>query len=97
MSTYIVLFNFTDQGIRNIKDAPSRKAAAEKLVSDLGGSVTGSYLTLGGHDRVAIMDFPDDTAAAKFALSVGVTGNAKTTTLKAFPDNEGLDIIASLP
>ncbi len=96
MSTYIMLFNFTEQGIKNIKDAPKRKEAAEKLASDLGGSVVGGYLTLGGFDRVAILDMPDDAAAAKFALSIGMAGNAKTTTLKAFGEGEGLDIIASL-
>jgi hypothetical protein len=36
MATYLVLINFTEQGIRNIKDSPKRAAAATELARDFG-------------------------------------------------------------
>ncbi len=97
MSTYISLINFTDQGIRTVKDSPKRLEAARQLISDLGGSMTGFYLTMGGYDLVAIIELPNDQAAAQFALRTGAAGNIRTTTLKAFTESEYHEIIQALP
>ncbi len=97
MSTYISLINYTDQGIRNVKDSPQRLQAARQLLGELGGSMTGFYLTMGGYDLVAIIELPNDQAAAQFALSLGAQGNVRTTTLKAFTESEYQAIIQALP
>ena len=97
MATYIILIDYTDQGIRNVKDSPNRLDAAKALAKDLGGEFKQTYLTLGGHDLVAILDLPDDEAAARFGLRVGSLGNIRTTTLRAFAENEYRELIASLP
>ncbi|MFQ5953680.1 MAG: GYD domain-containing protein [Kiloniellales bacterium] len=97
MSTYIALTNYTDQGIRNIKDATQRLDAAKQLLSELGGSMTAIYLTMGAYDLVAIIEMPSDDAAAQFALRVGSLGNVRTTTLKAFTESEYRSIIQALP
>ena len=97
MSTYIILTNFTDQGIRTVKDSPKRLEAARQLLGDLGGTMPGFYLTLGTYDLVAIIELPNDQAAAQFALRMGALGNIRTTTLKAFTESEYQEIIQALP
>ena len=52
MSTYIMLINYTDQGIRNIKDSPKRADAARDLAKSCGAEMKDLYLTIGGYDLV---------------------------------------------
>jgi uncharacterized protein with GYD domain len=88
MATYIVLLNWTDQGIRSVKESPRRLDAAKQALRDLGGEFKSFYLTMGDYDMVAVVEVPDDDAAAKFALQTGMQGNVRTRTLKAFPEDE---------
>lgn len=93
MPTYITLANYTDQGIRGIKDAPKRLAAARDLIKSKGGKLTAFYLTLGSYDIVTVGEAPDDETIAKVALTIGAGGNIRTTTLRAFTEAEFLDIV----
>jgi uncharacterized protein with GYD domain len=95
MSTYIVLANWTDQGARNVKDSPKRLDAARKAVEALGGGIRAFYLTMGDYDMVMVTEAPDDATAARFALELGMMGNVRTRTLKAFPEAAYREIIAS--
>ncbi len=97
MATYVMLLNYTDLGIRNVKDSPDRLDAAKALAQKLGGEFKQTYLTLGAYDLVAVLELPDDAAAAKFGLTISALGNVRTTTLKAFTEAEYRDIIAALP
>ncbi len=97
MSTYVILADYTDQGIRNIKDSPARVDAAQALIRELGGEMKQFYLTMGAHDAVVITEMPSDEAAAKLALKLGSLGNVRTTTLKAFSESEFRTIISELP
>ena len=96
MTTYIVLINWTEQGIKNVRESPKRLDAAKKVLSDMGGSFKQFYLTMGDHDMVAVCEAPDDAVAARFALVLGMGGNVRTRTLKAFPEAAYREIIASL-
>lgn len=97
MATYIILINYTDQGIRNIKDSPKRLDAAKKMLKSMGGEIKDFYLTMGGYDIALVAEAPGDEVIAKFALASGSLGNVRTTTLKAFPEAEYRKIIAALP
>ncbi len=97
MGTYIGLINYTDQGIRNVKDSPKRAEAARKVIRDMGGDMTGLFLTMGTYDLVAILEAPSDEVMAQFVLTLGAQGNVRTTTLKAFTESEYEEIIAALP
>ncbi len=97
MATYIMLINYTDQGIRNIKDSPQRADAARQALSDMGGEMKELYMTMGGYDLVVVADAPSDDVMAKFALMVDSQGNVRTTTLRAFTEAEYRGIIQSLP
>ena len=84
MPTYISLANWTDQGVRNIKDGPKRLDAARQMIKDAGGELKGFYMTMGAYDLVTIVDAPNDEAVAKMLLTIGALGNIRTTTLRAF-------------
>jgi uncharacterized protein with GYD domain len=96
MTTYIVLINWTDQGVRSIKESPRRLDAAKKQLGEMGGSFKQFFLTMGEHDMVAVCEAPDDAVIARFALTLGMGGNVRTRTLKAFPEAAYREIIASL-
>ena len=96
MTTYIMLGNWTDQGIRNVKDSPRRLDAAKKLLQDVGGEFKSFSLTMGDYDIVAVYEASDDAVAARFTLQVAQLGNIRMQTLKAFPEAAYREIIASL-
>ena len=97
MATFISLVNYTDQGIRRVKDSPDRIDAARQAAAGMGVEIKDIYLTMGSHDIVFIFEAPSDEAAAKFILTVGALGNIRTTTLRAFNEAEFRDLIADLP
>ena len=96
MARYIMLTNWTEQGIKNVKESPKRLDAAKALAKKLNGEIVEFYMTTDAHDMGLILDSPDDEAAAKFALSVGSDGNIRTTTLKAFSEKSYRAIVGSL-
>ena len=96
MATYITLVSYTDQGVRDMKNAPARIEAARNLMKDMGGKLIAYYLTLGGYDAVTISEAPDDETAAKATLKIAGQGNVKTTTLRAFDEGEAVRIFESL-
>ena len=97
MPTYIGLYKLTDQGIKNIKDAPKRIDEGIKRVEAVGGKVIGFYTVLGEYDYVAVGEFPNDAVAVAFALAMGSEGNVRTKTLKAFTREEFAEIVKKLP
>jgi uncharacterized protein with GYD domain len=88
MVTYIILANFTDQGIRNIKDSPKREEAFRTLCEKVGAKVKDAYRTLGRYDVAAIVDAPDDVTMNVILYSLGSLGNIRTETLRAFTRQE---------
>lgn len=94
MSTFISLVNFTDQGIRNIKDSPDRFAAFKAAAEKLGVSVKACYYTVGQYDMVIIVEGTDEAATAAM-LKVGSAGNVRSQTLRGFSVDEIKKIISS--
>ena len=92
MGTYIALINFTDQGIRNIKDSPKRFDAATKLAKSMGMKLKQGFYTMGQYDIVIIAEGPEEAAAA-WLFKIGSLGNVKTSTLRAFTVEEARKII----
>ena len=96
MTTYIVMLNWTEQGVKSLRDSPKRLDAAKKALEAMGGSFKDFYLTMGEHDMVAVCEAPDDAVLARFALTLGMAGNVRTKTLKAFPESAYRELIATL-
>lgn len=97
MATYIALSNFTDQGIRTVKDTTKRADAVKEAAKKFGTEMTHIYWTLGNYDLVAIIEAQDDASATAFALAIGAAGNIRTQTLRAFDRDEMNGILARLP
>ena len=97
MTTYIVLINFTDQGIRNIKQIPEGIKAGTAAAEKLGIKVKDRYMVVGAYDAVIVADAPNDEAMTTWALSVGSKGNIRTQTLRSFSADEMSIILAKIP
>ena len=97
MPAYIALCKVTEQGMKDIKNAPKRVEEAKKAIEKLGGKMTAFYLTMGDYDYVAIAEAPSDEVAFTFLLGLGAGGNVKTTTLKAFTLGEYAKMVKKLP
>jgi uncharacterized protein with GYD domain len=85
------------KGNENIKDSPNRLDIAKQAFQAAGAEMTQFYLTMGRYDIVAIGEAPDDTTAAKLALTLGSAGAIRTETLRAFTEDDYRGIIAALP
>lgn len=96
MPTYIALLNWTAQGVASIKDSPSRLDAGRKAFKKSGVKIKDTYLTMGRHDLVCVIEAPDDESYAKAILSLASQGNVSTETLKAFNESDYRNIIGSL-
>jgi uncharacterized protein with GYD domain len=96
MATYIVLTNFTDQGVRTAKDTAKRADGVKELAGKFGVTAKEFFWTLGSYDVVAIFEAPDDAAMTALGLAIGAAGNVRTQTLRAFTRAEMNGILAKL-
>lgn len=97
METYIILGNYTKEGIAKIKEAPARIGAAKKAVEAAGGKFLAWYLTMGRYDFLAITQAPSVTAAASVLLALGAQGNVRTETLHALDEEEFKRVVSGMP
>ena len=96
MPSYVMLANWTDQGVRTIGELPRRIDQAKKMLAEMGGSFNSLHMTMGEYDLVGIYDAPDDAVALRFTLMLQKMGNARTTSLKAFPEQALREIVKSI-
>lgn len=96
MATFISLVNYTDQGIRSVKDSPDRYAAFKIAAKQLGVEVKGIYWTVGHYDAVLIVEGVDDAVTAAL-LTLGSLGNVRTETLHAYSVDDMKQLIGRMP
>jgi uncharacterized protein with GYD domain len=96
MPNYLILYNWTEQGIKNVKETIKRSKSFETAIEKAGGKSNGIYYTLGKHDIVAIVEAPNDEAIASVLYRTGSLGNGRTETLKAFSMSEAASMIEKL-
>jgi uncharacterized protein with GYD domain len=97
MPTFILTLNWTDQGIRAVKDAPKRSQAAKELANRLEVDIKQVYLTSGEHDLLIIAESASGDNVSKFALATGSLGNVRTSTARAWTEPEFHKLISELP
>ena len=97
MPTYISLIQYTEQGIKNIKDSPKRLDDGRKAFQQAGATLKDAYLVMGEYDLVFVAEAPNDEVVAKLTLMLGSLGNVKTRTSRAFTEAEYRKLIQSLP
>lgn len=96
MVTYIVLANFTDQGVRNVKDSPKRADAFKEMAKTFGVTVKEIVWTQGRYDVVTVLEAPDEAAAMSLSLSLSALGNVRTETLRAFSAADMTKIVGKM-
>jgi uncharacterized protein with GYD domain len=84
MATYVVLMNWTEEGIKDFKGSPKRADAGKAEMAKLGVTMTDIYWTVGPYDVVLLCDSPDEESMTAALLRLGSAGNVRTTTLRAF-------------
>jgi len=97
MPTFMCFLNWTDQGARNAKDANKRFQASRSLAEKLGGKLLTAYVTTGRYDVALTLDMPNGDAMAKFASAIAGSGNARTTTVRAYTPDEFSKLVAEAP
>lgn len=96
MAAFVTLINFTDQGIRNVKESPARFEAFKAMAERLGVTVKSVYYTVGAYDLVLVTEGTDE-AAMTALLKVASLGNVRTQTLRGFSVDEMKKIIGNMP
>lgn len=96
MNRYLILANFTDQGIRGIKDTTKRAKGFRELASKMGAQIGDIYWTLGQYDVVLVMTAPNDETVTSILLKAGSLGNLKSQTLRAFDETEMESILSKI-
>ena len=93
---YVSLVQFTDQGIRNIKDTVNRSEAAMAEAEKMGMKIVRPLWTMGAYDVVVPLEAPDDETMSAFTLKIGSMGSVKTHTMRAFTKDEMDKILAKI-
>ena len=97
MPTYMTLIQYTQQGIRSIKDSPIRLDTAKTLYKSLGAEIKSFYLAMGRYDVIVLSEAPDDETATKLILTIGSGGAIRTETFRVFTEDEYRKLISELP
>jgi len=93
----ILLMKLTDQGAKDIKNAPQRMGQAVKTLEKMGGKVIGLYAVTGEYDYIAIGEAPSEEAGIAFVMGLSALGNVRTTTCRAFTKEEFAEMVKKLP
>ncbi len=97
MPLYVALVSWTDQGARNVKDTVKRADAFTAAAKKLNCTVQDILWTMGPYDVVTTLDAPNDQAMSTLSLSLGMLGNVRTVTMRAYKKEEMEKIIRGLP
>ncbi len=97
MPTYVTLIKYTQKGVENMKESPTRLDAAKELFKSMGGELKAFYLAMGRYDAVVIAEGPDDETATKLAMMIASAGAIRTETFRVFTEGEYRKIISELP
>jgi len=94
MPNYVVLYRFTAEGRKNVKESVKRAAEIRKQNEARGFKVLGHYWTQGRYDLVAIVDAPSDEAMVAGLFGIAEAGNVASETLRAYTAEEMQRILA---
>ena len=97
MPSYILLLNYTDEGMQNVRYLPQHVSAFRQAAEAAGGRLPHMYLTMGQYDLVAIIEAPSDQVCVSIALGLCSLGNMRSTTLKAFGEDELTEVVENIP
>ncbi|MGA2726849.1 MAG: GYD domain-containing protein [Terracidiphilus sp.] len=80
MPSYLIQGSYTVEALQALMKKPQdRTAVVAKAVENLGGSLTGLWLSFGDQDIVALVELPNNVSAAALALAIAAGGALKST------------------
>jgi uncharacterized protein with GYD domain len=88
MPRYVVLYRFTDQGLKSIKQTVARSQEVRRMNEERGFKVIGTYWTQGQYDIVSIVESPDEATMTAGLFNIAEAGNVHSETLRAFDEAE---------
>jgi uncharacterized protein with GYD domain len=94
---FICMVNWTEQGIKAVKDSPKRAKAARALAKKVGVNMKELYLTSGDSDILVVLETPNGDNVAKFAMAIGSQGSVRTKTFRAWTETEYQKLVSELP
>ncbi len=95
MPHYVLLMNWTDQGVQRFKDSIDRADGARTALAAKGITLKDIYWTIGAYDLVCVAEAPDDASLSAALLALGAQGNLRTTTMRGFTADEFRSVIQS--
>ncbi len=96
MATYVTLFRYTAEGMKNIKESPSRFAEVKGKIEAAGGKLLCAYMLMGRYDGLVVSEGPDEKTVLKVLLSQGMQGRISTETMVAVAMDEAFKIVGEL-
>jgi len=97
MAHYVVLYKFTTEGAKTIRDSVKRAGRIRQENARVGFKILDVYWTQGPFDMVAIVDAPSEEAMMGAMLNVVGAGNVTSTTMRAFDATEMSRVLALTP
>ena len=88
MPRYVVLVDWTEQGLKNVKQTFQRTDSGGEIAQKHGLKLEQAYWTVGPYDMLTIFEVPDEEALSAHLLEIGSLGNVRTTTLRAYSEQE---------
>jgi uncharacterized protein with GYD domain len=79
MAYYLLQAAYTTEALQTLLRNPQdRTAALQAPVGKLGGKIHNLFLSFGDYDAVALVEMPDNVAAAAIALAISAGGSCKS-------------------
>lgn len=95
MVRFLVLLNYTPQGISKVAETVSRAERFDAAAKKAGVTVKSQYWTSGAHDGAMVLEAADERALAALLLTLASEGNVRTQTLRAFDRADMKGILAA--
>lgn len=97
MLHFMCFLNWTEKAAMAAADCQKRYAAAKSLAEKVGGRLLSAYVTTGQYDVALTLEMPNGDAMTKFVIGLIKTGNARTTTVRAYLPEEFGKLAAEAP
>jgi uncharacterized protein with GYD domain len=86
MPTYVVLYRFTSEGAKNIRETVKRARQTREQTEQRGFKVQTLVWTQGPSELVSVVEAPSEEAMMGAMANVVAAGNVTSTTMRAFDD-----------
>jgi uncharacterized protein with GYD domain len=97
MPTYVSLITRTERSIQKVKATTNRAKYFQKMAEKVNVKVREIHWTMGRYDVVVVADAPDDETISRLMLGLGMLGNVKSETLRAFSAQEMGQLVKGIP